>query len=470
MSTDHDRRVREQITDGLHDLYTEPARPRLRYQVASDVKAVPPEWHWRGWLVAGAVQLLVGRQGCGKSTFAAWTVAQLSTGRPWPGETDHRPPVRCGMLSLEEPAERVKARLVANGADCDAVYIFGYVHDHDDDGRPYDRPWQLPGDCSVMEDAIREHGLAVVTIDGLGYSIRGDTHSYAIVGSALSALAGVAERTGCTLVGLTHPPKGNTDAVTSAIGSTAWTAVARITWVMGFDPTDETVSENDKRRVVRPAPGSNYRLPDHGLSFKIAEYDELEAGYVTSLQDSDVEPQTITSPPLPESDDERTARDDAIDFLRAYLAGGIEHKATEVQTAAHSELGRNCDRTLARARKDAGIVSRREGFGKGSVVWWSLPAIPAIDAIDATDSCQGAECDSYGDPVATMGARATTGAALPPEPLSPAEAAWLEGKLARSATEGWWRYGPGGTRTPVSDAEAAGELAARHETEEQETT
>jgi hypothetical protein len=352
--------------------------PRLSHQLASQVKVVPPDWRWRCWLVAGAVQLLVGRQGAGKSSFAAWVVAQLSTGRPWPDDVEPRPALRCGMLSLEEPAGRLAARLVAAGADLNTVEILGHVEDHDDDGRPYPRPWRLPGDCAALEAAIAELDLAVVTIDGLGYSVAGDSHNYANVGAALSALAGVAERTDCTIVGLTHPPKGSADAVTAAIGSTAWTAIARITWVMGLDPTDELPDTHpDKRRAVRPAPGSNYRLPDHGLSFAIAEHDETEAGFVTNLNTSDVDAQLITSPPVPASEEQRTALEEAVDFLGAYLAGGIEHKAADVVKAA--QLERISDSTLARARPKAGVRIRRDGFGKGSVVWWHIDATAAID-------------------------------------------------------------------------------------------
>jgi hypothetical protein len=346
---------------------------RLTHRPASQVKIVPPVWLWRCWLVAGAVHLLVGRQGSGKSTFAAWVVAQLSTGRPWPGETD-RGPIRCGMLSLEEPADRLAARLVAAGARLDDVEILGDVEDHDDDGHPYRRPWRLPGDCAVLETAIIHLDLQAVTIDGLGYSIGGDSHNYANVGSALSALAGVAERTGAAILGLTHPPKGNSDAVTAAIGSTAWTAVARISWVMGADPTDETGA----RRVVRPAPGSNYRLPDRGLSFAIGDHDETEAGFVTSLQPSDVDAQSITAPPVPASDEERSALDEAVTFLHDYLGVGAQ-RATDVKTAARK--AGIAERTLERARPRAGIVSQREGFGPGTFYWWSLaPCSPCSPA------------------------------------------------------------------------------------------
>jgi putative DNA primase/helicase len=295
------------------------------------------------------------------------------------------------MLSLEEPAERLAARLIAAGADLDGVEILGHVEDHDDDGRPYQRPWQLPGDCGALEATLRELGLAVVTIDGLGYSVRGDSHNYANVGSALSALAGTAERTGCAILGLTHPPKGNSDAVTAAIGSTAWTALSRITWVMGVDPTDETGS----RRVVRPAPGSNYRLPDRGLSFTIANHDETEAGYVTGLHASDVDPQTITAPPLADSDEERSALDEARAFVRDYLGMGAQ-RATDVKAAAR-KAGIASDRTLARARQAEGVETRRDGFGPGTVYWWSLPCVPS-----QPHSCQPPDAGNHDNHVASM--------------------------------------------------------------------
>jgi replicative DNA helicase len=113
------------------------------------------------------VQLLVGRQGSGKSTFAAWVIAQLSTGRRWPAEAEDRLAVPCGMLSLEEPAERLVARLIAAGADLDSVHILGQVEDHDDEGRPYQRPWRLPGDCGALEATIFRLGLAAVSASDL---------------------------------------------------------------------------------------------------------------------------------------------------------------------------------------------------------------------------------------------------------------------------------------------------------------
>ncbi len=378
--TTNGRRRKAEIRDRNSGPEGEPAdfMPRLTWRLASDVPVARPVWLWPCWLVAAAVQLLVGRQGSGKSTFAAWVVAQLSQGRPWPGEAEGRPPVPCAMLSLEEPAERLRARLEAAGADLGVVAILGDVADHDDEGRPFRRRWRLPGDCGVLEDLVGELGVAVVTIDGLGYAVAGDSHNYANVGSALSALAGVAERTGACILGLTHPPKGNADAVTAAIGSTAWTAVARISWVMGTDPGDEA----KQRRVVRPAPGSNYRLPEHGLSFLVGNHDETEAGFITALHLSDVSAEAITAPPEPDSAEEQSKLDEARDFVRVIMAAG---PVPAKDAVAAAKGGRFEERTLQRARAKEGVKCVQRGTVGAPDWWWEHAGLPSRQPAEEGD-------------------------------------------------------------------------------------
>jgi putative DNA primase/helicase len=222
---------------------------------ADQITPSRPVWLWEPWLTAGALHILVGRQGNGKSTFAAWLTAQVTTGRPYPDDRTMREPANVATLSLEEAADRLVARLHASGADVGRVDVLADVEDVDDEGRTYRRPWRLPKDCSVLETFIHGGAIRLLVVDGLGYSITGDSHNYAVVGSALSALSGVAERTGCAIVGLTHPPKGGSDPVTAAIGSTAWTAIPRVVWVLGTDPEDES----EQRRVCRVSK-TNYRL------------------------------------------------------------------------------------------------------------------------------------------------------------------------------------------------------------------
>jgi hypothetical protein len=69
--------------------------------------------------------------------------------------------------------------------------------------------------------------------------------------------------------------------------------------------------------------------------------------------------------------DERTARDDAADFLRAMLADG-PRLAKEVQ--AEARAAGITKRTLERAKKLLGVISSKAGLAAG---WqWSLPSDP----------------------------------------------------------------------------------------------
>ena len=83
---------------------------------------------------AGNLHILVGRQGGGKSTFAAWLTAQVTTGRAYPDDPNVREQLNVATLSLEEADDRLVARLHAAGADVRRVQVLSDVLDTDDEG------------------------------------------------------------------------------------------------------------------------------------------------------------------------------------------------------------------------------------------------------------------------------------------------------------------------------------------------
>lgn len=350
------------LVDGDEEPQREVTRvPRLMFQEAGQITPTKPDWLWKNWLEARSLHLLIGRQGGGKSTFAAWSIATLTVGGAWLDDPTPREPVRCAILSLEEPADRLTARLLAAGADLDRILIIGNVDDLDREGESYPRPWRLPKDCGVLEELLNSERIGLVVVDGLGYSIGGDSHNYANVGSSLSALAGVAERTGTAILGLTHPPKGSSDPVTAAIGSTAWTAIPRITWVLGLDPEDET------RRVVRVGK-TNYAAPTSGLAFTIEDDDTYEVGYVTKLAASAIAAEDITAAtPTP---GDRTERGEARELVRSILASGPMDTPDVLKLTRAAGLS---DTTVKRARSDLKVISEaRHDPSTGRLLGWSL--------------------------------------------------------------------------------------------------
>ena len=341
--------------------------PVLTARSAADIEPARPSWIWERWMAEGNLHLLVGRQGHGKSTFVSWVVGNVSTGRAFPGLAASPSAAKCAILSLEEPADRLVARLIATGANLGQVLIIGDVDDVDDEGRHQHRPWGLPADCSILEELLRSEQIGLVVVDGLGYTVNGDSHNYGVVGAALSALASVAERTGCAVLGLTHPPKGSSDPATVAIGSTAWTAVARVVWLLGIDPDDETQT----RRVVQVSK-SNFRMPDAGLSFTIGDDEQYEVGFVTAIRPSNVTAEAIAAASVPA--DEKSEREEARDTVRSILKDG------PMETSELLKLTRSAgvaDRTVVRARRDLGVIATPVHDGKKITAWkLSLPSAP----------------------------------------------------------------------------------------------
>jgi hypothetical protein len=248
------------------------------------------------------------------------------------------------------------------------VIVLEDIEDIDDDGSIFRRPWTLPGDCGYLEQLLVETGVRFLTIDGLGYSVKGDSHNYANVGASLASLAKVAERTQCSILGLVHPPKGGSvDPVTAAIGSTAWTAIPRITWVLGRHPNDES----GKTRVVRVAK-TNYQEPEQGFSFTIVDNAQFECGVIAGLSPSDVTAEDLVAPP--ETGDERSERARGRDTVQELLRDG------PMEVARFQKLTRDAglsDATVRRARSDLKVASRQKRDPQGRSIGWevSLPGV-----------------------------------------------------------------------------------------------
>jgi putative DNA primase/helicase len=84
---------------------------------ASDVTDERLELAFGGRLLRGSFPLLVGPGDVGKGMFAAYILACLTTGAPFPGETKGRPPMTVMICATEDSKGRIKSRLRAAGAN-----------------------------------------------------------------------------------------------------------------------------------------------------------------------------------------------------------------------------------------------------------------------------------------------------------------------------------------------------------------
>lgn len=343
---------------------------------AADVMPEPVRWLWPGRIPLGKLTVIDGDPGLGKSTMMADIAARVTTHGLMPdgSRSALEGPAGVLVLSAEDGAgDTIRPRLEAAGADLERVQIWDA--NLDDDGS--EMLPSLPEDIGLLAGLIQEHGVAMVTIDPIMAYLGAKTNSYRDqdVRRALAPLAKIGEATGAAIVLVRHLNKAmGGSAIYRGGGSIGIVGAARSGLLVGRDPEHEErcILASTKSNLGPAPPSLAYRLEGHvnGAGYVVWE------GVTTHTADALVS--------QPQGDEERTARDDAVDFLRDVLVAG-PMPAKDVQRQAR-EAGIS-EMTLRRAKGPANVTWRREGFGKDGTVLWEIPTAIDVHAnsIDAID-------------------------------------------------------------------------------------
>jgi hypothetical protein len=212
--------------------------PELRVVPVSQIKIKATEWLWHHRIPLGALTLLPGREGTGKSTAGAWLAAQVTRGM-LPGVYEGIPKGVFYAAREDDWERTIAPRIIAAGADISKVYrievtVSGSVIE-----------LTLPEHIDLLRDGIRKHDVALLFIDPLMSVISSklDTHKDRETRLALEPLAAAAMDTDSAIVGLTHFSKSlTTDALNLVMASKAFTAVPRA--VIGMARDDEAEEDN----------------------------------------------------------------------------------------------------------------------------------------------------------------------------------------------------------------------------------
>ena len=97
------------------------AEPRLRITPVSKIPVKATEWLWDQRIPLGALTLLPGREGTGKSTFGAWLAARVTKGE-LPGVYEGIPKSVFYVATEDDWSRTIAPRLRAAGADLERVY------------------------------------------------------------------------------------------------------------------------------------------------------------------------------------------------------------------------------------------------------------------------------------------------------------------------------------------------------------
>jgi len=350
--------------DGL-DPY---APPSLIVRDASRIAMRPMSWLWPGRIAVRKLTILSGEMGTGKSQLALAIAAAVTTGARWPCSDASAPTGRVLLLSAEDDSDdTLVPRLVAAGADIERVRIVEGVHDT---GRR--RALDLSADLDRLEDEVNEMGdVRVMIIDPItAYLGHTDHYRATEVRNVLEPLRMLASDHQASVLALAHPPKsGGLAALHRILGSQAFGAVARSVHVLTRDPD----SDDDHRRLLLPAK-ANLASLGTGLALRLEQTivtDGIMASRVAWTGEEIARSADDVLRAIDAGGDDRAAREDAVELLRAELCDG-ERPVTELQGAARA-AGISWS-TVRRAQTELKIRPRRgDGIADEGRWYWGLP-------------------------------------------------------------------------------------------------
>src|SRR5215204_1070637 len=345
----------------------------------ADVSAETVEWLWERRIPLGKITVLDGDPDNGKSVLTTDLAARVTTGRAMPyGFGKTFPQAGVVILSAEDGVgDTIRPRFDAADGDPNKVVILGN-----------EDPFGIPEDLPKLERAIKQVGAKLVIVDPimafLGENI--NSNSDKDVRSALKPLKQLAERTGAAVVIVRHlnkTPGGN--VLYRGGGSIGIIGAARSGLVVGPHPTDEALR-------VLASQKHNLSMPPESLAYQVTSAPHNpHAAVIVYKGVTEMNAKDILKPQVEEQ--ERSAMDEAKDFLREVLTAG-EKPAADVKSEAES-VGVAWG-TLKRAKVALGVNPVK----RGAFWYWSL--LPDDD-----------------DPAGSVGSSPASGSHDPVDPLDP---------------------------------------------------
>jgi hypothetical protein len=368
---------------------------------ASEIEQTRVRWLWEGRIPLGAITLLDGDPGLGKSLLTIDLAARVSTGREMP---DGTPGVDGGVVLLsaeDDLAATVRPRLAVAWADLERVELLRGANVYvTATGQTLQRPLLLPLDIPRLEEMIQQVGARLVVIDPLMAYLDMKVNSWRDqdVRTALAPLASLAERTGAAILILRHLNKATgTSALYRGGGSIGIVAAARSALLVAKHPDDpdhERVLTATKSNLGPPLPSMRYCITasekDESIPF-VEWRGECAVSAEQALAASQAGGDAIHPSKM----------DEALRWLHAALANG-PRLGREVEHAARA--AGISDATLRRARGQLGVHIQRRGYGAELYTWWSLDdgESGVGDPRATSDEASGYSSDVASDPARSI--------------------------------------------------------------------
>lgn len=346
--------------------------PLVRIVCANSIKPEAISWLWNGYLARGKFHIFAGQAGTGKTTLALNIAATVSTGGCFADGTKCDPANVLIWSGEDDPKDTLIPRLIASGANLDNIHIISEVTQNGET-RGFD-PANDVQSLIIAAGKLNLSNIGLMIVDPIVNAVAGDSHKNGEVRRALAPLVDFGQRMNCAIFGISHFSKGTSgrEPLERVTGSLAFGALARIVLVTA------KITEGDTSKRIFCIAKNNNGLDRGGFEYDISQTELKDyAGIFTSYAVFGEAVEGTARELLAEPDNEGNGSD-CVEFLTELLASG-RMTAKEVFNVGDSS-GFSKDQ-IKRAKDRLKIRSHRDGFGKGSIVYWDLPAIEGIGSV-----------------------------------------------------------------------------------------
>lgn len=329
------------------------SKPAIYTRQLDKITRRATSWLVPGFVPVGALTLIDGDPGTGKSTLSIDLAARITTGRAMPAGYE-RPPTRVIIVQPEDGATIIHDRLLAAAGDPALVEII------DRRSRTSRRPIDLGKDARLLDALCARPEVGLLIIDSLALVLRG-AHTEGATREALYRLAQSAHRTDTSVIAIRHRTKARTrTAAMAGAGMVAIAGAARSVTIVAPAPDDPSVGVwASAKSALGPTPPS--------VAFQTISTDcgpSIE-WMGTSQWSADDLLRTTTG--------RATKFEAAQGLLQDLLADGPRTRNEIKREADRRSIGW---RTVEEAKRELGVTSRQHpepGVQGPGPSWWTLP-------------------------------------------------------------------------------------------------
>lgn len=325
---------------------------RLITKTAEEYEPLPIDWLVDQSIPLGAMVVVAGEPGLGKSQIAIRLAAAVTTGKGLPNNQPYANIGSVIILANEDDAERtIRPRLEAAGADLAKVHIVEGVAR---EGEEVDL-FQL--DMDIAELRTKTAGLGdvrLIVIDPPGAYLGSQVDSYkdTDVRRVLAPIARLAQETGALILLVVHLNKRTDGSPQQRItGSTAWTAAPRAAFIALAQPAT-------KKRYLVPVKnnlGDDQKGFEYRIQEKLLQYPNttIKTSYVEWVGPSIFSAAELLNPP-------RSSKSSVVDEAKLFLEDELANGPRLV-----SDIKASCTSaglswaSIQRAKRDLSISSTK---------------------------------------------------------------------------------------------------------------